>query len=62
MKYVYRLLVVLYTLFFSGCSCATDGAEAAAKILGKSSEAPVFISCMAVSETEIDADNRGKQP
>jgi hypothetical protein len=54
MKYVYRLLAVLCSIFCTGCSCASDGAEAAAHILGKSSEAPVFISCKAVSETEID--------
>jgi len=54
MKYLYSLLAVIYSIFCTGCSCATDGAEAAERILGKSSEAPVFISCKAVSETEID--------
>jgi len=54
MKYMYSLLAVIYSIFCMGCSCATDGAEAAEHILGKSSEAPVFISCKAVSETEID--------
>jgi len=54
MKYVYRLLAVLCSIFCAGFSCASDGAEAVARILGKSSEAPVFISCKAVSETEID--------
>jgi hypothetical protein len=41
-------------MFCTACSCATGGADAAAQILGKSSEAPVFISCRAVSETEIN--------
>ena len=54
MKNVFRLLAVFYSIFCTSCSCATDGAEAAAQILGNSSEAPVFISCKAVSETEID--------
>jgi hypothetical protein len=54
MKYVYRLLAVICSIFCTVCSCATDGTEAAAQILGKSSEAPVFLSCKAVSETEID--------
>jgi len=54
MKDVFRLLAVLYSIFCSACSCTTDGTEAAAQILGKSSEAPVFISCKAVSETEIE--------
>jgi hypothetical protein len=54
MKYVYHFLAVVYTVFSMGCSCATGGTEAAEHILGKSSESPVFISCKAVSETEID--------
>jgi hypothetical protein len=54
MKYMYSLLAVIYSIFCTGCSYATYGTEAAAQILGKSSEAPVFISCKAVSETEID--------
>jgi len=54
MKYLYSLLAVIYSIFCTGCSCATDGIEAAERILGKSSETPVFISCKAVSETEID--------
>ena len=54
MKYVYRLLTVICSMFCTVCSCATGGTEAAAQILGKSSEAPVFISCKAVSETEMD--------
>jgi hypothetical protein len=54
MKYLYSLLAVIYSIFCTGCSCVTDGLEAAEQILGKSSEAPVFISCKAVSKTEID--------
>jgi hypothetical protein len=54
MKYLYSLLAVICSISCTGCSCVTDGTEAAGKILGKSSEAPVFISCKAVSETEID--------
>ncbi|MDR2922875.1 MAG: lamin tail domain-containing protein [Treponema sp.] len=54
MKYVYRLLAVICSIFCTVCSCATGTTEAAAQILGKSSEAPVFLSCKAVSETEID--------
>jgi len=54
MKYMYSLLAVIFLIFCTGYSCTTDGAEAARRILGKSSESPVFISCKAVSETEID--------
>jgi hypothetical protein len=54
MKYVYRLLTAICSIFCTVCSCATGGTETAAQILGKSSEAPVFISCKAVSETEIN--------
>ena len=54
MKYMYLFLAGIYTVFCMDCSCATGGTEATAQILGKSSEAPVFISCKAVSETEID--------
>ena len=35
------------------CSCATGSLESAALVLGKSSEAPVFLSCKAVTEKEI---------
>jgi len=54
MKYMHRLLAVICSFLCMGCSCATDGTEAAAQILGNSTEAPVFISCKAVSETEIE--------
>jgi len=53
MKYVYNLLAVICSIFCVHCSSATGGTEAAMQILGKSSEAPVFLSCKAVSETEI---------
>jgi len=47
---------MIYSISCMGCSCSctTDGTEAAEKILGNSSETPVFISCRAVSETEIE--------
>jgi hypothetical protein len=54
MKYVYFSLAVICSIFCTVCSCVTDGTEAAAQILGKSSESPVFLSCKAVSETEIN--------
>jgi hypothetical protein len=55
MKYMYSLLAVICSLFCTGCSSATGGTEAAAEqILGRNSKAPVFLSCKAVSETEID--------
>jgi hypothetical protein len=54
MKYVYHFLAVICSIFCTVCSCATGGTEAAAQILGKSSEAPVFIGCKAVSDTELD--------
>jgi hypothetical protein len=52
MKYVYLFLAGFGALLCSVCSCSTE--EAAMQILGSSSEAPVFLSCRAVSETEID--------
>ena len=52
MKYLYPVLMILCVLFYSVCSCSTE--EAATQIPGASSEAPVFLSCKAVSETEID--------
>jgi hypothetical protein len=54
MKYISCLLAVICSIFCTVCSCVTDGTETTAKILGKSSEAPVFLSCKAVSEKEID--------
>ena len=54
MKYFYSVTVLILSLFCTVCSCATGGAEAAMLILGSSSQAPVFLSCKAVSETEIN--------
>jgi hypothetical protein len=55
MKYLYLFLAGICSVFCTVCSCATDtGGEAAAHILGGKSEAPVFLSCNAVSETEIN--------
>ena len=52
MKYITFVPVVICAIFCTVCSCATG--ENAAQILGKSSESPMFLSCKAVSETEID--------
>jgi len=52
MKYINFFLVTICCVFFTVCSCATDG-ENSKQIFGKSSESPVFLSCKAVSETEI---------
>jgi hypothetical protein len=52
MKYFYFVLAGLCALFCTVCSCSTE--EAAAQILGSSSEAPIFLSCRAVSDREID--------
>jgi hypothetical protein len=38
--------------FCSVCSCSTE--DAVGRILGDSSEAPVFLACKAITETEID--------
>ena len=54
MKYFYLLPAVICSVSLSVCSCATGAAETAAMILGGNSEAPVFISCKAVSESEIN--------
>jgi len=54
MKNISRLLAMICSLLCMGCSCTTDGTDTGAQIFGKSSEAPVFISCKAVSKTEID--------
>lgn len=50
MKYFFGVLSVCVLLCL-GCACSTG--EAASQILGASSEAPVFLSCKAVTETEI---------
>ena len=55
MKYLYRIVAGICAVFCTVCSCATEtGGDAAVLILGGKSEAPVFLSCKAVSETEID--------
>jgi hypothetical protein len=55
MKYLYLFVVGICSVFCTVCSCATGtGAEAAAALIrGNSSEPPVFLSCKAVSETEV---------
>jgi hypothetical protein len=55
MKYLYLIVAGICSVFLTVCSCATEtGGDIAAKIIGNKSEAPVFLSCQAVSETEID--------
>ena len=54
MKYVTFVPLVIASLFCTVCSCATGAGETAAQILGGSSNAPMFLSCKAVSETEIE--------
>ena len=51
-KYLWLPLVGFIPLICTVCSCSTG--EAAAQILGTSSQAPVFLACKAVSGTEID--------
>jgi hypothetical protein len=52
LKYLFFSLLALAAFFCSVCSCSTG--EAAEQIFGGSSEAPVFLTCKAVSETEIE--------
>jgi hypothetical protein len=52
MKHLFFIPLAAALLLGSACSCSTS--DSAAQILGSSSEAPVFLSCKAVSETEID--------
>ncbi|MCL1837519.1 MAG: hypothetical protein FWG46_08240 [Treponema sp.] len=54
MKHFHFVLAGVLGLACMACSCATGSSEAAAIVLGKSSQAPVFLSCKAVSETEIN--------
>ena len=55
MKYLYLIVAGMCSVFFSVCSSATGiGGELAGKIIGNKSEPPVFLSCQAVSETEIN--------
>jgi hypothetical protein len=55
MKYFYLIVVGICSAFCTVCSCATGiGGESAAQVIGKKSESPIFLSCKAVSETEIN--------
>jgi len=55
MKYLYLIVAGMCSVFCSVCSCATGiGGDVAGQIIGNKSEPPVFISCQAVSETEIN--------
>jgi len=54
MKYLYLFMAGIFSVFCTVCSCATEtGSDIAGKIIGNKSEPPVFLSCQAVSETEI---------
>ena len=52
MRIKYAALIGLCGMLCTVCSCSTE--EAAAQVLGASSEAPMFLSCKAVTESEID--------
>jgi hypothetical protein len=55
MKYLHLIVAGMCSVFFTVCSCATGtGGDIAGQIIGKKSESPVFLSCQAVSETEIN--------
>ena len=54
MKRFYFVLAVILAVVCTICSCATGASDAVSAVLGKSSEAPLFLSCKAVSDTEID--------
>jgi hypothetical protein len=55
MKYFYLIVVGICSAFCTVCSCATGtGGDLATQVIGKKSESPVFLSCKAVSETEIN--------
>jgi len=55
MKYLYLIVAGMCSVFCTVCSCATGiGEDLAGKIIGNKSESPVFLSCQAVSETEIN--------
>ncbi|MDR2480180.1 MAG: hypothetical protein LBD48_12835 [Treponema sp.] len=55
-QYFCVTLMGLCAMFCTVCSCSTGEAAAAAtgQILGASSEAPVFLACKTVSETELE--------
>ena len=54
MKYVNFVLIGICAILCTVCSCATDLGDTASQILGNVSESPVFLSCKAVSETEVN--------
>ena len=54
MKYLRLVLAVFCTFMCTVCSCATGVGDTAALILGNNSVPPMFLSCKAVSETEIN--------
>jgi len=55
MKYLYLIVVGMCSVFCTVCSCTTGiGGNLAGQIIGNKSEPPVFLSCQAVSETEIN--------
>jgi len=55
MKYLCLFMAGICSVFCTVCSCATGtGSDIAGRIIGNKSESPVFLSCKAVSETEID--------
>jgi len=55
MKYLHLIVAGMCSVFCTVCSCVTGtGGEIAGKIIGNKSESPVFLSCQAVSETEIN--------
>ena len=55
MKYLYLFVLGMCFVFCTACSCSNGiGGDLAAQIIGNKSEPPVFLSCQAVSETEIN--------
>ena len=54
MNYQKLTLAVLLSGLLALCSCASGGTEAITLVLGKSSEGLVFLSCKAVSATELN--------
>ena len=54
MKYLNFILIGICCVLCSVCSCVTGTGDITAQILGNTSEGPVFLSCKAVSETEIN--------
>ena len=55
MKYLHLIVAGMCSVFCTVCSCATEiGGDVAGQIIGNKSVSPVFLSCQAVSETEIN--------